>query len=74
MVSKVCVSRINRISSLGSSRILSKAFCDSILSFSAWDINTTLFLISGVEFNSSDLSSLIESIVTSLALGRIIFK
>lgn len=54
--------------------VYSNAFWDSMLSLSASDIIMTLFLISGVEIDSSSFNSLICSIVISLALGSLTFK
>lgn len=65
---------MKRISSLGSSKIFNRAFCDSTFNFSACDMMTTLFLTSGVEIASSDFNSRIKSMVISFALGRVTFK
>jgi hypothetical protein len=72
--SRLWVSRINKISSRGSSKIFNNAFWDSVFNFSAWDIITNLFLISGVDMARFDFNSRIKSIVISFALGSWILR
>ncbi len=72
--SRLSVSKMNKISSFGSSRILSKAFWDSRFSFSASETITTFFESSGAEIERFDLSSRIKSIVISFARGSFTFR